>query len=202
MLKKDYLLAIIAGVVTAFFLLPVLKNASIDIPYYQLIFLIIPLLWCAVIFVSSFFKSQVIKQFAKFIIVGSLNTSIDLGILNLMSMKYHIYSGIKVVGVNPFSFIAALANSFIWNKYWTFGEKEGEFEEIPKFLTVAAVGLFINTGILYLITNFVNFGGLLPGQILNLGKLLATAVSLIWNFTGMKIFVFNSKSGLETKTCV
>lgn len=191
---KDYVLAAIAGAVSAAFLYPVFQNISVGGEYYKFLFIALPVLWCFGIFVSHFLKITWMRQLAKFFIVGFLNTSIDFGILNLMSMKYNVYSGLKILGVNPLSFIFALTNSFFWNKYWTFSEKTApEAKEITKFILVAMVGVFINTGIVFLVTEYVSFDGFSKGQILNLAKVFATAFSFVWNFIGMKIFVFKEK---------
>lgn len=191
---KEYIFALVAGVLSAFFLLPVFKNLSISIPYYKLVFLILPLSFAFAIFVSSKVKAQWFKQFVKFAIIGFLNTTIDFGILNLISLKFHIYSGAKIIGVNPVSFIVAGTNSFLCNKYFTFNEKtKVEINEVLRFLFITLTGLFINTGIVFLATNYIKFNGLSEAQILNLGKAFATSISLFWNFFGMKIFVFNAK---------
>lgn len=192
---KDYIFAGVAGVVSAFFLLPVFKNLSLNIPYYGLIFFILPVAFIFAIFVSSKIKALWFKQFVKFAIVGFLNTTIDFGILNLISLKFHIYSGVKIIGVNPLSFVVAGANSFLLNKYFTFNEKiKIEAGEVLRFLFITLTGLFINTGIVFIATNYISFNGLSQGQILNLGKAIATGISLFWNFFGMKIFVFNAKT--------
>lgn len=194
MSKKNFLLATIAGFFTALFISPVLKNLSVNIPYYGAIFVILPLLWIFLLFLSSRIKNHFpwVHQFVKFLIVGGLNTSIDFGILNIISMRYGIYAGVKIIGINPLSFVMAVTNSFFWNKYWTFGEKTApEFKEAAKFLSVTMVGLFINTAVVFLITKYFVFDGFTPGQILNLAKAMATGVSMFWNFTAMRTFVFN-----------
>lgn len=192
---KEYIFAAAAGVVSAFFLLPVFKNLSLNIPYYGIVFLILPVSFIFAIFVSSKIKALWFKQFVKFAIVGFLNTTIDFGILNFISLKFNIYSGVKIIGVNPLSFVVAGTNSFLLNKYFTFGEKTKiEAGEVLRFLFITLTGLFINTGIVFLATNYISFNGLSQGQILNLGKALATGISLFWNFFGMRIFVFNAKT--------
>lgn len=192
---KDYILSFIAGLITVIFIYPVLKNISFGLEYYKYLFFIVPFLWVLGIAVSRYFKQKWMREFLKFLIVGFLNTAIDFGILNLISMKYHVYSGVKILGVNPFSFIIAVTNSFFWNKYFTFSEKtDTEISEVSRFLTVTFIGLLINTSIITLIIVYVPFDSLSPERKLNIAKVFATAASLLWNFLGMKIFVFNSSS--------
>lgn len=191
--KKDYVLAVVAGIVTAFFLLPVLKNISLNIPY-LLIFIAIPLSWFFLIFFSSLLSGyfSFLPQLAKFLITGFLNTSIDFGILNFLSLELGVYSGAKILGINPVSFIFAAINSFFWNKYWTFNKTERpETKEILEFATVVITAVLINTGIMFFASKIlINYVSLPEAKILNLVKLFATIISLLWNFIGMKIFVF------------
>ena len=200
MRKKDYILAAVAGVITAFFILPVLKNIDVYIPYRLALFFIIPLLWLGLIFIASFLRLREkflwLHQFGKFFIVGFLNTSIDFGILNIMSMRFGVYAGLSVAGVNPISFIVAIINSFFWNKYWTFkSQGKPRVKEIIQFILVAMVGVVINTGIVVFITGYVSPSFFLTeGRLLNLAKAAATATSLIWNFIGMKMIVFKASN--------
>lgn len=190
---KDYILSLIAGIITVIFVYPVLKNISFGLEYYKYLFFIVPVLWVLGIAISYYFKQKWMREFSKFLIVGFLNTAIDFGILNLISMKYHVYSGIKILGVNPFSFIIAVTNSFFWNKYFTFSEKTNtQISEVGRFLIITIIGLLINTGIIALVIIYAPFGSLSPERKLNIAKVFATSASLLWNFIGMKIFVFNS----------
>ncbi len=200
MTKKDYVLAVIAGFITVIFLFPVFKNISISLPFglhYSVFFVVIPAFWVFLIFISSFLQKKIsfVGQIVKFLITGFLNTAIDFGILNFLSIELGVYSGLKILGINPISFIVAAINSFFWNKYWTFGKMEKpEVKEILGFIAVAITAVIINTGILLLFSKILtNYFSLSDGRILNLAKVLATAISLFWNFIGMKIFVFNSK---------
>lgn len=182
---------------TAFFVLPVLKNINVEPPYKLALFTIIPFLWILLLFFSRllgrYFSWS--RQFGKFLITGFLNTSIDFGILNIMSMKYGIYAGLRIIGINPLSFLAAITNSFFWNKYWTFETKnKPKLKEIGGFLLVAIIGVIINTGIVLFITAFIApFSVFNEGRILNLAKAIATGFVLFWNFWAMKIFVFKKQ---------
>ena len=61
------------------------------------------------------------------------------------------YSGFKGI-----SFIAAVVNSYFWNKYWVFAStgknKKGEF---LKFFIISAIGFGINVGIASFAVNIV-----------------------------------------------
>ena len=121
--KKDYKVAIIAGFITGVFLLPSLKNMSIEdgIVVYGLPF-VIPVLWVFGLWLGKVLSKwlPVIYQFAKFVVVGFLNTSIDFGVLNLLSMFSGLTTGVLVGGVNIPGFTLAATNSYFWNKFWVF----------------------------------------------------------------------------------
>lgn len=198
--KIDFFVAAIAGFFTALFVLPVVKNTGISVPGY-LLPVLVPVLWIIGLALGRILLRRLsfIYQFAKFVVVGFLNTSIDFGILNLLSIYTGITSGFFIGGVNVPGFILASMNSYFWNKFWVFRKekKEGEKTNYSDFLTFAGVTLvavLLNGGIVILITTFVNpLFGLSPERWLNIAKVFATAFSLIFNFVGYKFLVFRSK---------
>jgi len=92
--------------------------------------------------------------------------------------------------------LAALVNSYFWNKFWTFRKKEGGgVGEFCQFLLVSVVGFGINVGTATLVINVINpVGNFSPEQWANVGFLAATFLSLTWNFIGYKFWVFKWKS--------
>lgn len=135
-----------------------------------------------------------ISQFSRFIVVGLINTGLDFGILNLLVFITGIETGMGVAVLNSVSFSAAVVNSYFMNKYWTFGIKGETVKttEVSKFLIVSLIGLGINSGIVYGVTNFVTppFLEIGPVSWINMAKIIATGASLIWNFMGYKFLVF------------
>ncbi len=153
------------------------------------------------------FDKLFIKQFGKFVVTGFMNTGIDWGVLYLLLVLSGQNEGLYVLVFSAISFSIATINSFFVNKYWTFSHKKSKrkdkaAKDFVQFLSVTLVGLLINAGITYLVSNFIPpfFGlGILdayfpPEKIQDLwvmfGKALATGVSLIWNFLGYKLWVF------------
>ena len=129
-------------------------------------------------------------QLAKFIVVGVLNTLVDLGVLNLLIFAVGITLGPAYVVFKSISFIAAVSNSYVWNKYWTFGSGNKDTKEIAQFFAVSIVGFFLNVGIASAIANFVSIAGFSPQLMANVGALSGTVLGLIWNFLGYKFIVF------------
>lgn len=138
-------------------------------------------------------RRAVLAQFSKFIAVGFLNTAIDFGMLNLLSRVSGISAGFILGGVNIPGFVVAVSNSYLWNKLWVFknGNEAGIFRDFPKFLAVTVVGLVINSAIVILLTTYVPpVLGMNKALWLNASKAGATVLTLVWNFTGYKLFVF------------
>ncbi|MDP2930474.1 MAG: GtrA family protein [bacterium] len=130
-----------------------------------------------------------IYQFAKFFLVGIINTLIDLGVLNLLILAFDINRGLGYTIFKSISFLVATANSFFWNKRWTFKTSQGSFKQ---FLIVSVIGLVINVATASLIVNYIAPGCTLasPTMWANIGAIVGSVVGLLWNFAGYKFVVF------------
>jgi len=211
-LKKDYIVAAIAGFYTALLLLPTFKNIDVgfDNLYVALLFAI-PVLWIIGLTVAYFLSklAPFFYQFGKFVVVGFANTAIDFGVLNLLSIAVQRTSGFLLGGVNLPGFVLAAVHSYFWNKFWVFpssaeaseGKKKPDYSDFFTFLLVILVGVFINGAIVIFVTTYIDPKfGLTPERWLNIAKAAATALSLVWNFVGFKLFVFKPKTEIATKT--
>src|SRR3990172_2879977 len=83
-------------------------------------------------------------QISKFAVVGVLNTVIDLGIVNVMVLVFKLNPVMSnVVGVS-----AAITNSYILNKKWTFQDKgKNVAGQFGIFVLLSIIGLIINTSV-------------------------------------------------------
>ncbi|OHA13615.1 MAG: hypothetical protein A2909_00755 [Candidatus Tagabacteria bacterium RIFCSPLOWO2_01_FULL_39_11] len=192
---KDYILSIIAGFATGVFFIFVVLNLELKTPYIKIILpVVIPIAWILVILIGRYFKESFswAYQFSKFFVVGFLNFSIDFGILNLGSILTGVYSGKWLIPINLISSTVAIINSFLWNRYWTFSRKgKPVFREVLVFVGVTLVGTVLNTIIVYGTTTFIPlYDGLTPALLENAAKVLASAITLAWNFVGYRLIVF------------
>lgn len=202
MKKTDYAIAILVGFFTGIFAVPTALNLGVrSVP----ILLGLPWagagLFAAGMAVAGFLARRMafFAQFARFAAVGVLNTAIDFGILNLLSLASGVAGGFVVGGVNLPGFGAAVVNSYFWNKFWVFRDRDLEkirepmLADFPKFFSVTLVGLFLNSGIVIVLTTYAPFfAALAASRRLNVAKAIATLANLAWNFAGYKFIVFRS----------
>jgi len=192
--KRDLLYSTSCAFLISVFLLPTLISTGFypKVPSpLLLLFVGFPIVTIVGMFTAFFLgkKLALFWQLAKFALVGVLNTAIDFGILNLLIVVTSITSGIGIIFVNAISFSTALVNSYFWNKEWVFSSaKKGDF---VTFVVVTIIGLSMNTGIVYFLTTYVPPVFVSSSaQWANLAKVLATGISLVWNFAGYKLVVF------------
>ncbi|MBI4129035.1 MAG: GtrA family protein [Parcubacteria group bacterium] len=145
-------------------------------------------------------RIPILYQLAKFVLVGVLNTLIDIGVLNLMIFLTHIRTGYPIPVFAALGFVAALVNSYAWNKLWTFENTETTAitKEFQSFFIVSLVGLALNVGTVHVVVNVITAPADVNQVVWdNLAKILGSIASLIWNFVGYKFFVFKKKDNPE-----
>jgi len=152
-------------------------------------------------------KKELTKQVGKFGIVGVINTFVDIGIFNFL--KFII--GLSTVFANIISVSAAIVNSYIWNKKWTFRDKEKNVsKQFVVFVVLSLGGLIINTVVLMFLTQSFTYPSDLAVNIVhflklnsffsdsfvffNFAKITAILFSMVWDFITYKKFAFKEGS--------
>lgn len=143
---------------------------------------------------------QLAAQFGKFVLVGIMNTLVDLIVLNVEMAVTGIVIGAGYSAEKAISFLFAVTFSYFINKHWTFQDKsrEDEGKKMSQFFAVSLVGMLINVTIATIIVtylqiplnNILHLSFLTPKLWGTVGALGGTAVGLIWNFVGYKFIVF------------
>ncbi len=139
-------------------------------------------------------KIKFLWQFTKCVVVGVLNTFIDLGVLNflLWISQANVKTGWIYAIFKTISFSCASFNSYIWNKWWTF-EKGSQLKgkEFAKFYILTGIGFLINVGIATLLVKYVSVGFVAEKVWAGIiAPLIAVLCGFVWNFTAYKFLVF------------
>lgn len=142
-------------------------------------------------------KGQLRTEAWRFIIVGIVNTFVDLGVLNLLILITHTgQRGFDFMLIKTTSFMVAVLNSYFLNRSWTFrakGRQKSFLHSGSQFLLVSLIGAVVNVGTASYIATFVSPLGGLVKLWPSVAALVGTACSFVWNFIGYKYFVFTSR---------
>jgi len=130
------------------------------------------------------------SQKLTFITVGGINTLIDFGTLFVLKSL-----GLPVIPANIISTSAAFCFSFFANKKFTFKTVGGNAKrEFLLFIVVTLFGLWVLQTIVIQLVTMALAGFHMPTDlVLLIAKVLATIVSLTWNYMLYSRLVFKVK---------
>lgn len=127
------------------------------------------------------------EQKMRFVAVGGINTIIDFGLLFALSTL-----GLPVLIANIFSTTTAFCFSFFANKKYTFKTTDTNVKrELFLFIVVTLFGLWILQTIVIKLV-IMSFSGihLSDNAALFIAKVIATMVTLVWNYVMYSRVVF------------
>lgn len=129
-------------------------------------------------------------QKIRFAIIGVINTGLDFGLLFLLT-----HLGMNPIVANYFSTGTALIFSFFANRSYTFKDHGDKLHrQLISFFIVTLIGLWVlQPIIIWGIDGAFTHSGLSSAVILLIGKLLASVVTLTWNYFLYSRFVFKSE---------
>lgn len=208
--KKDILLATLAGEISAWLSLPILKNIKvfdilaeegISVLSFSAIWILLVPIGTAVIISFFYFLAKIRNQvgffqLGKYGVIGILNTFLNAGVYNFFIFATDIASGLTLDLFFAVAFVITVTNSFIWNKFWSFGERgiENIKKEAVQFFGISAMVALVNMGILHLIVNTIGAPLGIDQKIwanVALGFTIITA--FLGNFFSYKFIVFSGK---------
>lgn len=133
------------------------------------------------------------RQKVRFGLVGIINTVIDFSLLFGLTLI-----GLPTITANILSSSTAFILSFLLNKKVTFKTSGTDLKrEIGLFIVVTLFGLWVIQNLVILAVEWgLRTSGLSPYIILAIAKVLATGVSLIWNYVMYSRFVFKSSDSV------
>lgn len=164
---------------------------------------------------EGIFQRRIVRQFAKFCIVGGSSFVVDAGLHNVLMFRipygsdrlshaFGMWLQQTLHGSTPTEWQAhnaafqlfkvltaglAIMNSFYWNRRWTFGIQgsESRREQLVKFVVVSLIGLGLNV---LIASGLSKASGNTEQKSWWFATLVATFVVAIWNFTGQRLWAF------------
>jgi putative flippase GtrA len=144
-------------------------------------------------------NKPLLTKFLRFGLVGTLNTIVDILVLNLLLWIYPTNDTWQILAFNSLACIVAACNSFVWNKVWTFQYREPITAQLVlRFAGVSLVSMLGNNIILWI------FIQLLPSTLTGAGvgatllKIAVAATMMTLSFVGQLTLVF-VRNKQETK---
>ncbi len=138
-------------------------------------------------------RDRMTGQAVRFIIVGLINTVVDLGAFYLLGL----IPGMPHVAAKAASYVLGICNSFVWNKFWTFNAR-GSAQAKREFIIFFGVNLpplAVNIVVFTLLGLWIDSGTLWVRMV---KAFAAAVVSVIWNFLGSRYLAFRHTALKET----
>ncbi|MFN2153204.1 MAG: GtrA family protein [Anaerolineales bacterium] len=137
-------------------------------------------------------------RFVKFAVVGAIGSVVDIGVMNLMTQVFHLP---LVIG-GSISFVCAVINNFIGNRYWTYPDSRSKpiHRQLGMFFVVNAIGIAIRIPILKyveppLAKMFESFAhisyDLADALAKNATLIIAIGIVMLWNFFVNRYWTYN-----------
>ncbi|MEF3694148.1 MAG: glycosyltransferase [Candidatus Cloacimonadota bacterium] len=131
-------------------------------------------------FIQALLRKQAVRQFIKYVIVGTIVTGIDMISLHLSYRVLSIPIKLSVI----IGFMCGNVSSFIFNKYYTFRNfSPAIIRQYVKYFVTSMTGLLWTLGLMTLFYEHLGlFSGLTAYNYL-LCKMIVAVLVMFWNFT-------------------
>lgn len=133
-------------------------------------------------------NKQTLRQFITFALVGAIGTA---GHYLTLILLVELLNKTAAIATTAGFIVGAIIN-YILNYRITFNSNKPHHQTLAKFLLIAAIGAVINSSLMYLGTNILQYYYLLV-------QVIATLIVLLWNFIINKIWVFSTAVKLQPK---
>jgi putative flippase GtrA len=143
-------------------------------------------------------RARLLRQVLRFGLVGGLNTLVDLLILNGLLLLFPTSSTPILLAYNSLAFSMGAVNSFLLNKYWTFGYRQRTTRrELVRFTLTTLCGIGWSTLILWLASRILHPLLVNTTMWANASKVFAIVGTALISYLGMYLWVFVSKAQKE-----
>lgn len=122
-------------------------------------------------------------KWVRFCCVGLLNTGIDLGIFSLLFYVFEV----PLLVSNSIAYLAAVANSFLLNKFWTFSETRAHgviHHQAGLFFALGLIGVGLSNLVVWSLAAYMP-------EIF--AKLVSIGVTLVYNYSTSRFIVFPNR---------
>ena len=137
-------------------------------------------------------------QVLRFGLVGGLNTLVDLLILNFLLLLFPTNSIPLILAYSALAYSVGAVNSFLLNKYWTFGyRKRTTVREVVRFIVTTLCGIGWSSIILWLASRVLHPYFVNTTIWANASKVIAISGTALISYLGMSLWVFVNKTRKE-----
>ena len=119
---------------------------------------------------------------ARYATAGLASAVLDFSVLFILTD----FGGFHYLISASIAFALAATLNYWINRHWTFKSSGQRRKQLPVFFIIAVLGLILNNNIIYMSVEQLGWHYLL-------GKVLAAAIVLFWNFFGNKYLTFRIK---------
>ncbi|GIV96620.1 MAG: hypothetical protein KatS3mg057_1277 [Herpetosiphonaceae bacterium] len=133
------------------------------------------------------------KELLRYILVGGATTLFDFGLLNLVLLLFPSMPPVAVAFASGSSYGISLVIAYLWHRSWTFRAPIRGYAVVRRFVVLNLSTVVVNALVTLLLTT--TLPAILPLSYIllsNVSKAGATLVSGILNFTGNRVWVFQS----------
>lgn len=110
--------------------------------------------------INNLIKYYLEKRFIRFLLVGGINTIVGYGTFAIfIYFNYHYYFSYIM------SYVIGIANSYIWNKLFTFKSKNKSYRELLRFISVYLISFVIGSIFLYTAVDMLKINEYVAGLI-------------------------------------
>jgi putative flippase GtrA len=125
-------------------------------------------------------NTRLARQAGRFLVIGGMSVAIDL-----LAYRALTLAGLEVTCSKGLSYVLGMLLGFFGNKYWTFGSRRRSASEPARFVLLYGITLTINMA-----TNAALLHVLGDSYRL-VAFVVATGLSTVLNFVGMRVFAFS-----------
>lgn len=123
---------------------------------------------------------KLMKQIIRFAVVGGSAFVIDYGILFVLNS----FLGVNHLVASAISFSVSVVYNYVLSTLWVFdvNEEQSKSQQLTIFMILSIIGLGINEVIMWICVDNL-------GMLVMIGKVVATAVVMVYNFITRKIYL-------------